>query len=43
MVVSIKSRKVPGAMTNDEFFSYCNENETESEGLNDILAEEERR
>ncbi|KAJ9154041.1 hypothetical protein P3X46_027419 [Hevea brasiliensis] len=43
VVVSIKSRRVPGAMTDDEFFSSCNENETESEELNDILTEEERR
>ncbi|KAJ6713796.1 putative ANKYRIN REPEAT DOMAIN [Salix viminalis] len=43
VVVSIKSRKVPGAMSDDEFFSSCNDNETESEELNDILTEEERR
>ncbi|EEF44264.1 ankyrin repeat domain-containing protein 13C isoform X1 [Ricinus communis] len=43
VVVSIKSRRVPGAMTDDEFFSSCNENETESEELSDILTEEERR
>ncbi|KAL6971110.1 hypothetical protein U1Q18_030792 [Sarracenia purpurea var. burkii] len=43
VVVSIKSRRVPGAMTDDEFFSSCNENETESEELDDILTEEERR
>ncbi|CAL5413730.1 unnamed protein product [Camellia sinensis] len=43
VVVSIKSRRVPGAMTDDEFFSSCNENETESEELNEILTEEERR
>ncbi|XP_052190808.1 uncharacterized protein LOC127800305 [Diospyros lotus] len=45
VVVSIKSRKVPGAMTDDEFVSSCNENETETEteGLDDILTEEERR
>lgn len=43
VVVSIKSRRVPGAMTDDEFFSTCNENETESEELNDILTEDERR
>ncbi|KAM7256281.1 hypothetical protein ACFE04_012022 [Oxalis oulophora] len=41
--VSIKSRRVPGAMTDDEFFSACNENETESEELNDILTEDERK
>lgn len=43
VVVSIKSRKVPGAMTDDEFFSSCNENEAESEELDDILTEDERR
>ncbi|XP_057742392.1 uncharacterized protein LOC130960897 [Arachis stenosperma] len=43
VVVSVKSRGVPGAMTDDEFFSSCNENETESEELNDILTEDERR
>ncbi|XP_050218386.1 uncharacterized protein LOC126669099 [Mercurialis annua] len=43
VVVSIKSRKVPGAMTDDEFFSSCNENETETEELNDLLTEDERR
>ncbi|KAJ8763954.1 hypothetical protein K2173_003736 [Erythroxylum novogranatense] len=43
VVVSIKSRRVPGAMGDDEFFSSCNENETESEELNEILTEEERR
>ncbi|KAK2643901.1 hypothetical protein Ddye_019096 [Dipteronia dyeriana] len=43
VVVSIKSRRVPGAMTDDEFFSTCNENETESEELDDILTEDERR
>ncbi|KAK1435368.1 hypothetical protein QVD17_01129 [Tagetes erecta] len=43
VVVSIKSRRVPGAMSDDEFFSSCNENETESEELNDILTDEERK
>ncbi|KAM7466135.1 hypothetical protein LguiB_013697 [Lonicera macranthoides] len=43
VVVSIKSRRVPGAMTDDEFFSSCNENETENEELNDILTEDERK
>ncbi|KAK6161807.1 hypothetical protein DH2020_005188 [Rehmannia glutinosa] len=42
VVVSIKSRRVPGAMTDDEFFNSSNENETENE-LDDILTEEERR
>ncbi|KAI4346164.1 hypothetical protein L6164_013237 [Bauhinia variegata] len=43
VVVSIKSRRVPGAMSDDEFFSSSNENETESEELNEILTEDERR
>jgi hypothetical protein len=43
VVVSIKSRGVPGAMTDDELFSSCNGNETESEELNDILTEDERK
>ncbi|OMO53051.1 hypothetical protein CCACVL1_28915 [Corchorus capsularis] len=43
VVVSIKSRRVPGAMTDDEFFATSNENETESEELDEILTEEERR
>lgn len=47
VVVSIKSRRVPGAMTDDELFSSSNENENEtesgSEELNDILTEEERK
>lgn len=43
VVVSIKSRRVPGAMTDDEFFSSCNENETESEEFDEILSEDERK
>lgn len=43
VVVSIKSRRFPGAMSDDEFFSSCNENETENEELSDILTEDERR
>ncbi|KAJ7979675.1 Ankyrin repeat domain-containing protein [Quillaja saponaria] len=43
IVVSIKSRRVPGAMTDDEFIASCNENETESEQLNDLLTEDEKR
>ncbi|GLT97841.1 hypothetical protein SLE2022_153870 [Rubroshorea leprosula] len=43
VVVSIKSRGVPGAMTDEEFFSNCNENETENEELDEILTEDERR
>ncbi|GMN62525.1 hypothetical protein TIFTF001_031602 [Ficus carica] len=43
VVVSIKSRRVPGAMTDDEFFSSCNDNEPENEELDDILTEDEKR
>ncbi|XP_010522417.1 PREDICTED: ankyrin repeat domain-containing protein 13C-B-like [Tarenaya hassleriana] len=44
VVVSIKSRRVPGAMTDEEFFSNsAQENETESEDLEDILTEEEKK
>uniref|UniRef100_A0A1J3HHR9 Ankyrin repeat domain-containing protein 13B n=1 Tax=Noccaea caerulescens TaxID=107243 RepID=A0A1J3HHR9_NOCCA len=44
VVVSIKSRRVPGAMTDEELFSNSNqENETESEDLGDILTEDEKR
>uniref|UniRef100_A0A5B7A737 Putative ankyrin repeat domain-containing protein 13C-A-like n=1 Tax=Davidia involucrata TaxID=16924 RepID=A0A5B7A737_DAVIN len=43
VVVSIKSRRVPGAVSDDELFSSCNENETESEELDEILTEDERR
>uniref|UniRef100_A0A7N0UST2 Ankyrin repeat domain-containing protein n=1 Tax=Kalanchoe fedtschenkoi TaxID=63787 RepID=A0A7N0UST2_KALFE len=43
VVVSIKSRRVPGAMTDDEFFNSCNDNETESEELDDILTDEEKK
>ncbi|XP_031121311.1 ankyrin repeat domain-containing protein 13C-like [Ipomoea triloba] len=43
VVVSIKSRRVPGAMTDDEFFNSCNENEAESEDLDEILTEDERK
>ncbi|XVF29167.1 hypothetical protein REPUB_Repub15cG0096600 [Reevesia pubescens] len=42
VVVSIKSRRLPGA-TDDEFFATSNENETESEELDEILTEDERR
>lgn len=42
VVVSIKSRKVPGAMSDEELFNTSNENETENE-LDDILTEEEKR
>ncbi|WZZ56504.1 ankyrin repeat domain-containing protein 13C [Brassica napus] len=45
VVVSIKSRRVPGAMSDEELFSNNNnqENETESEDLGDVLTEDERR
>ncbi|CAL5392075.1 unnamed protein product [Camellia sinensis] len=43
VVVSIKSRRVPGAMTDDELFSSSNENDTESDGLDNLLSEEERK
>ncbi|KAJ4914907.1 Ankyrin repeat family protein [Raphanus sativus] len=45
VVVSIKSRRVPGAMTDEELFSNKDqENETtESEDLGDVLTEDERR
>ncbi|KAF8388362.1 hypothetical protein HHK36_027028 [Tetracentron sinense] len=47
VVVSVKSRRVPGAMTDDEFFSSCNDNDNdndiEGEDYNDLLTEDERR
>ncbi|KAF3607065.1 hypothetical protein DY000_02044389, partial [Brassica cretica] len=45
VVVSIKSRRVPGAMSDEELFSNNNnqENETESEDLGDVLTEDERK
>uniref|UniRef100_A0A453BIM7 Ankyrin repeat domain-containing protein n=1 Tax=Aegilops tauschii subsp. strangulata TaxID=200361 RepID=A0A453BIM7_AEGTS len=43
VMVSVKSRRVPGAMTDEEFFSACNENDTESEGFDDVLTDEEKR
>ncbi|TYI06223.1 hypothetical protein ES332_A10G143200v1 [Gossypium tomentosum] len=43
VVVSIKSRTVPGAMTDDEFLAASNGNEAESEELDEILTEDERR
>ncbi|XP_073046763.1 uncharacterized protein [Primulina eburnea] len=42
VMVSIKSRRVQGAMADDELFSSSNENESESE-LDDILTEKERK
>ncbi|CAA6662558.1 unnamed protein product [Spirodela intermedia] len=43
VVVSVKSRRVPGAMTDDELFSSSKDNDTESEEYDDILTEDERR
>ncbi|PKA50611.1 hypothetical protein AXF42_Ash013826 [Apostasia shenzhenica] len=43
VVVSVKSRRVPGAMTDEEFFSACNDNDTESEEYEDVLTEEEKK
>ncbi|OIT07953.1 PREDICTED: ankyrin repeat domain-containing protein 13C-like [Nicotiana attenuata] len=43
VVVSVRSRRVPGAMTDDEMINSCNGNEAESKDLDDILTEEERR
>ncbi|KAK6145859.1 hypothetical protein DH2020_019728 [Rehmannia glutinosa] len=42
VVVSIKSRNVPGVKMEDEFFNSCNENEADSE-IDDILTEEEKK
>ncbi|XP_074574226.1 uncharacterized protein LOC141830709 [Curcuma longa] len=42
VMVSVKSRRVPGAMTDEEFLSACNDNDTETEEFDDILTEEER-
>ncbi|KAM0832567.1 hypothetical protein ACQ4PT_064813 [Festuca glaucescens] len=43
VMVSVKSRRVPGAMTDEEFFSACNENDTKSEGFDDVLTEDEKK
>ena len=43
VMVSVKSRRVPGAMTDEEFFSACNENDTETEGFDDVLTEDEKK
>ncbi|KAJ6821541.1 ankyrin repeat domain-containing protein 13C-A [Iris pallida] len=51
VVVSVKSRRVPGAMTDEEFFTSCNEgsssNGNDSEGevaaYEDLMTPEERR
>ncbi|XP_042389670.1 ankyrin repeat domain-containing protein 13C-B-like isoform X3 [Zingiber officinale] len=42
VMVSVKSRRVPGAMSDEEFLSTCNDNDTEIEEFDDILTEEER-
>ncbi|KAK1426379.1 hypothetical protein QVD17_15050 [Tagetes erecta] len=42
VVVSIKSRKALGAKPDDELFVNCNENETDSEGFNEVLTYAER-
>lgn len=44
VVVSIKSRRVPGAVSDDELFSSCHENnETDSEDMDSFLTEGERK
>ncbi|KAK8483229.1 hypothetical protein V6N13_026213 [Hibiscus sabdariffa] len=43
VVFFIKSRRVPGAMTDEEFLAASNENETEGEEIDDILTEDEKR
>ncbi|KAI7740055.1 hypothetical protein M8C21_006231, partial [Ambrosia artemisiifolia] len=43
VVVSIKSRRAQGAKSDDELFTNCNENETISDELNEILTDEERK
>lgn len=43
VVISIRSRRVLGAMTDDKLFSSPNENEMESEDLNDLLTDEEKK
>ncbi|KAE8698087.1 chalcone synthase 1-like [Hibiscus syriacus] len=43
VVFFIKSRRVPGAMTDEEFLAASNEKETEGEELEDILTEDEKR
>ncbi|KAK8548475.1 hypothetical protein V6N13_054725 [Hibiscus sabdariffa] len=43
VVVSIKSRRVPGAMTDVEFLATSNENEAQNEELDEILTEDERK
>ncbi|KAL5990223.1 hypothetical protein ACLOJK_011120 [Asimina triloba] len=42
VVVSVKSRRVPGAVADDEVFSSCNEEETQNE-FEDMLTEEEKK
>lgn len=43
VVVSIKSRHVPGAKSDEELFADSTGNNTDSEDLNDILTDEERK
>ncbi|KAL5996567.1 hypothetical protein ACLOJK_007486 [Asimina triloba] len=43
VVVSVKSRRVPGAMTDEELFAAPSGNDTESEEYEDLLTEDERR
>ncbi|KAG6512373.1 ankyrin repeat domain-containing protein 13C-A-like [Zingiber officinale] len=43
VVVSMKSRRVPGAMTDEEFLSCCDDNESDSEEFEGILTEEEQQ
>ncbi|XP_058101320.1 uncharacterized protein LOC131245710 isoform X2 [Magnolia sinica] len=43
VVVSVKSRRVPGAITDEDLFLSPNENDTESEEYGDLLTDEERR
>ncbi|KAK9068726.1 hypothetical protein SSX86_012841 [Deinandra increscens subsp. villosa] len=43
VVVSIKSRRTPGARSDDELFANGNENGADSEEFNDILTDEERK
>ncbi|XP_074584629.1 uncharacterized protein LOC141840515 isoform X2 [Curcuma longa] len=43
VVVSMKSRRVPGAMTDEEFLSCCDDNESESEEFEGILTEDEQQ
>ncbi|KAJ8639087.1 hypothetical protein MRB53_015781 [Persea americana] len=42
VTVSVKSRRVPGAITDDELFSSSNDNDTENEDFEDLLTEDEK-